>query len=267
MRGNTGIENVISQDVPYSDSALDTAPAIKCDTDHSPLHGVTTAQGETASRSLSALLADNNPRNTRHLDPVLPVVTTDNSGYVTISRIDSSDVGIDSSSNEPPTLSTIEPLQVVTDDHSLSPPDVTPISITPLDDTSIVGYSEQIEYAEEPPEVVTTSSDVPDSTTKSGPLKTSLPKHVSASRYYEVLTPEGDVVIHISHVDIMSKNCSVTLENLSKHDIKELQEINKGETPETESTSDNQSSSEQKTTSDTDWVPSPKKKVMLTNRP
>ena len=61
-----------------------------------------------------------------------------------------------------------------------------------------------------------------------------------------MLTPEGDDVVHISHGDIMSKNCSVTLENLSENDIKELQEFTKGQTPETESTSDNQSSSEQK---------------------
>ena len=96
---------------------------------------------------------------------------------------------------------------------------------------------------------------------------TSLPKHTSASVYYEVLTPEGDDVIHISHEDIMSRNCSVSLENLSVNDIKELQECTKGRIPETESTSDNQSSSEQKTTSDTDWVPSPKKKVTPSNRP
>ena len=48
--------------------------------------------------------------------------------------------------------------------------------------------------------------------------------------------------------------------NMSEHDIKELQEINKEKTPETESTSDNQSSLEQKMTSDSDWVPSQKKK-------
>ena len=128
----TCIGNVTPQDISYSDSTLDTATAKKCDTDHSPLHRVTMAFGETASRPVLALFADSdssNTRNTRQLEPALPVVTTDISGYVTISRIDSSDTGTNSSSNKPPTLSTIEPLHVVTDDHSLAPPELTLISI------------------------------------------------------------------------------------------------------------------------------------------
>ena len=57
------------------------------------------------------------------------------------------------------------------------------------------------------------------------------------------------------------------MQNLSENDIKELQEINRIGNPDSESTSDSLSSSEQKTTSDTDWVPSPKKKVTPSNRP
>ena len=192
------------------------------------------------------------------------MVTTETDRYVPILPDSFAETGYDTNSNEPPILSTIGPLHVVTDEHSLAPPELTPISIMPMDNTSTAGYSEHTEHPEESPEVGTTSSDTPDSASKSGPCMTSSPKHISASEYYEVLTPEGDDVIYINRKEIMSRNCSVTLENLSASDIKELQECTKILT---ESTSDNQSSSEQKTTSDTDWVPLPKKKVTSSNRP
>ena len=263
----TSNENMTSQDTFYSEPVLEIVPATAGNPTHSSLHGVTPLHEGTIRRLLLMALADNQPEDTADTDPTLPMVTMENDRYVTILPDSFAEAGVDNSSNEPPTLSTIEPLHVVTDEHSLAPPELTPISITPVDDTSTVGYSEHTEHPEEPPEVGTNSSDAPDSATKSGPCMTSLPKHTTASVYYEVLTPEGDDVIYINRKDIMSKNCSVTLENLSASDIKELQERTKVRILETESTSDNQSSSEQKTTSDTDWVPSLKKKVTLSNRP
>ena len=246
---------------------MEITPVTVGDPIPAPLRGVTPPHVPTTSRSLSALPTDSQPGDSIPTEPALPVVTTDGDGYVTILPDTNSEANVDSSSNEPPTLSTIEPLHMVTEDQSLAPPELMPISITPVDDSNMIGYSEQTEYLEEPPETVTTSSDIPDITNKSGPRMTSSPKHVGASVYYEVLTPEGDDMVHISHRDIMSRSCSVSIQNLSENDIKELQEINKGHTPETESTSDNLSSSEQKTTSDTDWVPSPKKRVTPSNRP
>ena len=243
----TSNENITTQDTFYSEPVLEITPATAGNPIHSSLHG-------TIGRLPSTALAE----DTSDTDPALPVVTTETDRYVAILPDSFAEAGDDTNSNEPPTLSTIGPLHMVTDEHSLAPPELTAISITPVDDTSTVGYSEHTEHPEEPPEVGTTSSDAPDSATKSGPCMTSSPKHTSASVYYEVLTLEGDDVIYINREDIMSKNCSVTLENLSVSDIKELQERTKLLT---ESTSDNQSSSEQKTTSDTDWVPSPKKKV------
>ena len=253
--------------LPRIYSVLEIEPATVGDPIHPPLCRVTPPHVLTTSRSPSASPTNNQPGDSILTEPALPMVTMEGDGYVTILPDTNTEANVDSSSNEPPTLSTIEPLHLVTEDQSLAPPELTPISITPVDDSNMIGYSEQTEHSEEPPERVTTNSDIPDITNKSGPCMTSSPKPVGTSVYHEVLTLEGDDVVHISHGDIISRSCSVTVENLSENDIKELQELNKGHTPDAESTSDNLSSSEQKTTSDTDWVPSPKKKVTPSNRP
>ena len=136
---------------------------------------------------------------------------------------------------------------MATKDQSLAPPVLTPISIVPhtntVDESNTIGYVEQ---SEEPPEPVTTSSDAPNLTNESGPCMTSLPKHNVAPVYYKVLNPEGDDIVHISHENIMSRSCSVSVQNLSENDIKELQETHRSGKMENESNSDSPSSSEQK---------------------
>ena len=273
----SGNVDTTTQDILHGDSILEITPVADSDPIPAPLHGVTPPHVPTTSHSLSAsptgnttLCTKSQPGDSISTEPALPVVTSDGDGYMTISPDINSEANVDSSSNEPPMLSSIEPLHVVTEDQSLAPPVLTPISIIPhadiVDHSNTIGYSEQTEHSEDPPETATTSSDVPNTTSKSGLRMTSSPKHFGASVYYEVLTPEGVDVVHISHGDIMSRSCIVSVQNLSENDIKELQEINQSHKPESESTSNSLSSSEQKTTSNTDWVPSPKKRVTPSNR-
>ena len=212
----SGSVNTSTQDIFQSDSILEITPVADSNSIPAPLHGVTSPHVPTTSHSLSAspnrnttLCTESQPGDSISTKPsALPVVTSDGDGYVTISPDINSEANADSSSNEPPTLSSIEPLHVATKDQSLAPPVLMPISIVPhvdiVDDSNTIRYSEQPEQSEEPLEMVTTSSDAPNITSESGPHMTSSPKHFDTPLYYEVLTPEGDDVVHISHGDIMS---------------------------------------------------------------
>ena len=131
-------ENMTSQDILHSESVLEIAPATAGDPIHSSLRGVTSPHGGTTRRFLSVSPANNQPGDTAVIDPILPMVTMENDRYVAILPDTFIEADVDNSSNEPPTLSTIEPLHVVTDDHLLAPPELTSISITPMDDTSTV---------------------------------------------------------------------------------------------------------------------------------
>ena len=46
--------------------------------------------------------------------------------------------------------------------------------------------------------------------------------NVSISKYYDILTPEEDDILSISHDDIMSNKCEVSLEKLSNSDLDEI---------------------------------------------
>ena len=233
----SGSVNTSTQDNTQNDSILEITPVADNDYMPLPLHGVTPPFIPTTSHLPSASpTADTTPctesqlgdTNSQELS-ALSVVTPDGNGYVTISPLANqsgidSEANADSSSNEPPTLSSIEPLHVATKDQSLAPPVLTPISIVPhtdiVDECNMIGYVEQ---SEELPEPVTTSSDAPNPTNESGLCMTSSPKHNVVPVYYEVLNPEGDDIVHISHENIMSRSCTVSVQNLSENDIKELQ--------------------------------------------
>ena len=73
-------ENSTSQDIPYSDSVLEITPATTGNSSHLSLCGVTPPYRGTTSHSLSASPDDNQPGNITHIDPALPVVTTENDG-------------------------------------------------------------------------------------------------------------------------------------------------------------------------------------------
>ena len=47
--------------------------------------------------------------------------------------------------------------------------------------------------------------------------------------YYEVLNPEGDDIVHISHEYIISKKCKVKMLNITAQDIKGLQDSHRSE--------------------------------------
>ena len=232
----SGSVNTSPQDSIQNDSILEISPVAYSDYMPLPLHGVMPPVIPTTSRLPSASpTGDITPGTESQLgatnsqdQSALSVVTPDGNGYVTISPLVTqsgieTEANADSSSNEPPTLSSIEQLHMVTDDQSLAPPVLTPISIAPQNDIvdESTGY---VELSEEPPEMVTTISDAPSLTNEAGPHMTSLPKHNVVSVYYEVLNPEGDDIIHISHEDIMSRSCTVSVPNLSENDIKELQD-------------------------------------------
>ena len=46
--------------------------------------------------------------------------------------------------------------------------------------------------------------------------------HASASKYYDILTPEEDDILSISHEDIISNKCEVSLEKLSNSDLDKI---------------------------------------------
>ena len=46
--------------------------------------------------------------------------------------------------------------------------------------------------------------------------------NVSTSIYYDILTPEKDDIVSISHDDIISNKCEVSLEKLSVSDLDEI---------------------------------------------
>ena len=71
---------------------------------------------------------------------------------------------------------------------------------------------------------------------------TSLSSTAAENKFYQVLNPEQDEIVTVSHQDIISRHCTVDLENLDANSILDIQTYLRGEEKHTVGKATDQSS-------------------------